>query len=184
MLNAYLLLGLAATAAAIDIRFHYGDDQGKCEAAYTACVGSSARNCCVYGGTYASTASVVAVPSAWTITANGYRGRGCEVQQFQGIGRGKDVCLGHVGPSYSGAFYYFGGKKRDEDQKCEGEQRVNQLGLEDGTIYDIVGLSDNEIDEMVCFTLLIGISHQTQCQLTVHSKHHSKHFHDDSTAEV
>ena len=154
MLNSYLLLGLAATAAAIDIRFRYGDTTGNCGGDYVACVNANPNFCCTSNDRYSGTVTFNAVPSDWTLTGSGYRGRGCEVRQFQAIGRGQDFCLGHVGPSYSGAFYVFGAAKRAENQECEGEQRVNQLGLEDGTIYDIGDLSDDEIDEMVCFTTL------------------------------
>jgi hypothetical protein len=52
----------------------------------------------------------------------------------------------------SGAFYWFGdGRKRSADQKCEGTEKATQLGLEDGSVYDISDLSDNDVEEMVCF---------------------------------
>ncbi|KAI9158363.1 hypothetical protein HJFPF1_06357 [Paramyrothecium foliicola] len=151
MHGAQLLLGLAATVAAVDIRF-YQNDQGRCfEGAWRGCANINPNDCCTVGGAFFGTAGVVAVPGDWTLTGNGYRGRGCEVFQFQAIGRGRDFCLGHVGSSYSGAFYWFGegGRKRGELQKCESSHEATQLGLEDGSVYQIENLSEDEINEIV-----------------------------------
>jgi hypothetical protein len=102
----------------------------------------------VVAGRFTATVGIVAVPSHWTLTGIGYRGAGCETWNQAAIGRGRDFCLGATGWSFSGAFYRFGDKKRSTDE-CESSQRADQLGLEDGSVYDIADLTDDQIDDMV-----------------------------------
>jgi hypothetical protein len=151
MLFSSVILGLAATVAAVDIRF-YSNNQGACYSGpWIGCPNANPNFCCTATGRFYATVGIVAVPGDWTLTANGYRGAGCESWQQAAIGRGRDFCLGATGYSMSGAFYWFGdGRKRSADQKCEGTEKATQLGLEDGSVYDISDLSDNDVEEMVC----------------------------------
>ncbi|WZH48569.1 hypothetical protein QYS62_009748 [Fusarium acuminatum] len=138
MLFSSVILGLAATVAAVDIRF-YSNNQGACYSGpWIGCPNANPNFCCTATGRFYATVGIVAVPGDWTLTANGYRGAGCESWQQAAIGRGRDFCLGATGYSMSGAFYWFGdGRKRSADQKCEGTEKATQLGLEDGSVYDI-----------------------------------------------
>lgn len=53
-------------------------------------------------------------------------------------------------PNYTGTFYWFAGRKRAENTACEGEVKPDTLVLADGTTkYDIVGLDDAKVDELV-----------------------------------
>ncbi|KAM0344787.1 hypothetical protein ACHAPU_007162 [Fusarium lateritium] len=145
-----LILGLAATVSAVDIRF-YSNNQGACYSGpWIGCPNSNPNFCCTATGQFYATVGIVAVPGDWTLTANGYRGDGCESWQQAAIGRGRDFCLGATGYSMSGAFYWFGdGRKRAVSEKCEGTEEVSQLGLEDGSMYDISDLSDDDVEEMM-----------------------------------
>ncbi|KAG5656057.1 hypothetical protein KAF25_001627 [Fusarium avenaceum] len=144
-----VILGLAVTVSAVDIRF-YSNNQGACYSGpWIGCPNANPNMCCTATGQFYATVGIVAVPGDWTLTANGYRGAGCESWQQAAIGRGRDFCLGAIGYSMSGAFYWFGdGRKRSTDQKCEGTEKATQLGLEDGSVCDISDLSDNDVEEM------------------------------------
>ncbi|KAF5666091.1 hypothetical protein FHETE_6392 [Fusarium heterosporum] len=151
MLYSSLVLGLVAAVSAVDIRF-YSNNQGACYSGpWISCPNANPNLCCTATGRFYATVGIVAVPGDWTLTANGYRGAGCESWQQAAIGRGRDFCLGATGYSMSGSYYWFGdGKKRAVNEKCEGTERASQLGLEDGSIYDISDLSDDDVEEMVC----------------------------------
>lgn len=61
----------------------------------------------------------------------------------------------------TGGYYYFPTLKRAADNscpteqpadgKCEASVKPNALGLEDGTMYDITGLTEEKIQELVSF---------------------------------
>ncbi|TLD27047.1 hypothetical protein PspLS_04319 [Pyricularia sp. CBS 133598] len=150
-----LVLGLAATASAIDIRGH---DQDVCRGGYVACVNVDPNVCCTFGGK--ASIWVAAIPSAWRIRAQSSTGGGCTYLATEGDNNGtQDICLAYTSRGLrTGARYWFLNRKRAEDEtcpaaqpdggKCEASVKPNVLGLADGTEYNIEGLSDEKVAEM------------------------------------
>lgn len=80
-------------------------------------------------------------------------------------------------PDYTGTFYWFAGRKRAEDSTCQGEVKPGTLVLADGTTkYDVVGLDDAEVDELVsipipCLLRLAGPSHHHISTTRIYRSH-------------
>ena len=72
-----------------------------------------------------------------------------------------DICMVYNSRrDRTGGKYWFLGRKRAEDKscpteqpegKCEATAEPNALGLTDGTMYDIAGLSEEKVQELVSF---------------------------------
>jgi hypothetical protein len=68
-------------------------------------------------------------------------------------------------PNYSGALYQFASRKRAEGVECKESVKPDTLVLADGvTTYDIVGLDDAKLEELVSIrsfylTSVAGESH-------------------------
>ncbi|KAL0936273.1 uncharacterized protein CTRU02_208488 [Colletotrichum truncatum] len=154
-----LLLALAATASAIDIRAYTGDN---CAGGYVACVNINPNVCCSFSSVESSVRSsiaMVAIPSSWNIRAESYTGGGCKTSGGLGDSDGSaTVCLPQkTWGDRTGGKYWFPSRKRADlscpaDQpdagKCEAVVKPDTLGLADGTEYNIAGLSDEEIQKL------------------------------------
>ncbi|KAG6362400.1 hypothetical protein INS49_010630 [Diaporthe citri] len=154
-----ILLGLVASASAIDIGFHVGWD---CSGAASVCTAINPNICCV--ASLASSARVSWVPVEWNINAQGFGGGGCSWN--------KD--------DYTGVYYWFVGRKRgelEEDRNCTGSVKPDTLVLADGTTkYNIVGLDDAKVEELshsLAYSALFKLSEDVKgnvaaCYFCVH----------------
>lgn len=114
--------------------------------------------CCGGGGISESSVLISWVPREWTIDAMGFGGGGCTFNKWLAQLRGRtDFCMGPNGrENYTGARYWFvGGRKRDEieeNSNCTETVKPDTLILADGTtMYNIVGLDDAKVDELVSY---------------------------------
>ncbi|EJT69632.1 hypothetical protein GGTG_12516 [Gaeumannomyces tritici R3-111a-1] len=147
--NALLGGVLASSASAIDIRFHNG---GSCAGAAQNYANVNPNICCL--GDSASVA-IAAIPTNWAINVQGYSGGGCGSPKWSGEARNTNFyCMSaNSRPNYSGAFYYFPGRKRGDevaDSQCKG-----QLGKPDGilladgvTEYNVTSLPEAEVESL------------------------------------
>ncbi|KAK1993699.1 hypothetical protein LX36DRAFT_615465 [Colletotrichum falcatum] len=155
-----LLLGLAATASAIDIRCHIGDN---CAGSWVACVNINPNVCCSFSSSAnsgRSSVSVAAIPSNWRIRTEAYTGGGCSYFGGQrDSGGSTDVCLPYTtrGDRTGGKYWFLNRKIADDHScpaeqpgagKCEAEVKPDTLGLADGTEYNIAGLTDEKVQEL------------------------------------
>ncbi|CAF3443441.1 hypothetical protein SNK03_007673 [Fusarium graminearum] len=156
-----LLLTLTATSSAIDIRGWTSDG---CRGSFRACTGIDPRLCCIFSETSSSgrySISVNAIPTSWRIGAEARTGGACRyigTSASPASGR-KDICMRYTNRGdRTGGYYYFPTLKRAADNscpteqpadgKCEASVKPNALGLEDGTMYDITGLTEEKIQEL------------------------------------
>jgi hypothetical protein len=146
-----VLLGLVASAAAIDVEFYGGSNCGG--GAHTKCVGLAPNVCCA-----ASAPSIAYryVPRDWTLNAEGYSGGGCRTLVWRTEFRGQDyACMGVASREfYSGSFYWFVNRRRGVEESgnrnCTETVKPDTLVLADGvTEYSIVGLDDAKVEELV-----------------------------------
>ncbi|CAG7558781.1 unnamed protein product [Fusarium equiseti] len=154
-----LLLALATTASAVDLRAWTGSS---CDGAFLACVGLNPDVCCVFSESAGSgrlSVSVNAIPSSWRIRTQANTGGGCRYMANEQESEGRtDLCMAYNSRGErTGAKYWFLGRKRSEDRSCPAEQadgkctataEPNVLGLVDGTMYDIAGLSEEKVQEL------------------------------------
>ncbi|KAJ0132478.1 hypothetical protein HZ326_24448 [Fusarium oxysporum f. sp. albedinis] len=132
------ILGLVASTVAIDIAFYSNKQEGD-------------------SGTFWATVGFHAVPLGWNIQGLAYKHRGSEacqglpIQADHSHGNG-DFFLRHTGTSFLSAEYYFTDNidKRAAGQQCVGPERVSRLSLEDGSMYDIADMSDDDLKELLC----------------------------------
>ncbi|TDZ35733.1 putative secreted protein [Colletotrichum spinosum] len=135
-----LLLTLAATVSAIDIRAHSGDN---CSGGYAACANINPN-----------------IPTNWRIRAGAYTGGGCSFFGGERDSNGATtICLPYTTRGdRTGGKYWFLNRKRADDQSCPAEQpgvgkceavvKPNLLVLDDGTEYDIAGLAEDKVQEL------------------------------------
>ncbi|KAJ4017747.1 hypothetical protein NW766_003816 [Fusarium irregulare] len=115
MLSQTILLGLAATAAAIDLGFYVNREGRYYEGPFIGFANINPGACRrPTGGNTAdaffATVGIRAIPSGWTIAGLGYRNDQCRdpLNQFiRGEGDGSDLCLYHTGHSFMSAKYGF-----------------------------------------------------------------------------
>ncbi|KPA39617.1 hypothetical protein FLAG1_07515 [Fusarium langsethiae] len=153
-----VILGLVATVAAIDIRFYtYG--HGACfEGPWIGFANVNPGVYCVPADNNANifwaTAGLHAIPKGWRILGRGYSNSRCKELQMQyarGKGNGADLCLPHNGHSLKSAKYNFiqDGQKRDvKDEECKDRAKASELGLGDGSVYDISNMSDEDVGNL------------------------------------
>ena len=149
-----IILGLAAVASAVDIRFFSGS---KCGGGALVQCGNQPPNKCCQNSYKVNSVGVYAIPSNWKLVTRSYRnGNSCasgdKVHEFNSNGA-TWVCHGTQGifnGDYRGAGYSFLNKRRatdtSDDQECA---KPDTLFLEDGQKYNIAGLGDAETEEMV-----------------------------------
>lgn len=110
------------------------------------------------------------IPSSWRIRTQANTGGGCTYMANEQESSGRtDLCMSYNSRGdRTGGSYWFLGRKRAEDKscpveqaegKCEATVEPNALGLTDGTMYDIAGLSEEKVQELVslCYTYDIWI---------------------------
>ncbi|RBR16530.1 uncharacterized protein FIESC28_06939 [Fusarium coffeatum] len=129
MLFQAIVLSLAATAAAIDLRF-FVNREGRCyEGPFIGFANINPGVCCrptsgnAADGFFA-TVGIHEIPSGWTIVGFGYRNDQCRdpLNQFiRGEGDGSDLCLYHTGHSFMSAKYgfYEKSKRSVEEMECK-----------------------------------------------------------------
>ncbi|KAH8840853.1 hypothetical protein MCOR27_003755 [Pyricularia oryzae] len=155
-----LLLGLAATASAIDIRGHALDS---CNGSYRACTNINPRVCCIFSESASSgrvSVDVVAIPTNWRISAQSWTGGACRfIGTLGSSGGSRSICLPYTNRGdRTGGHYWFNSLKRSVDDSCPAEQpgggkcdagvQPDVIGLADGTEYSIAGLSADKIEEI------------------------------------
>ncbi|CZS75084.1 unnamed protein product [Fusarium graminearum] len=153
-----LLLTLIATISAIDIK---GWTSDSCQGSFRAYIGINPRLCCIFSETLSSgrySVSINAIPTSWRIGAEARTGgayRYIRTLASPASGR-KDIYMRYTNcRDRIGGYYYFPTLKRavnkscpieqPEGRKCEASVKPNALGLKDGTIYDITGLTEEKI---------------------------------------
>jgi len=143
---SHVLLGLVASASAIDVYFH---NSNNCSGAATICRGLNPNVCC------AATSATVAyrgVPTNWRLDADGFSNGGCTTPKWRTEFKGQTwACMGISSrQDYTGSLYWFVNRKRAEDRTCKETVKPDTLVLADGvTQYDIVGLDDAKVAELV-----------------------------------
>ncbi|KAG8664884.1 hypothetical protein FPOAC2_13786 [Fusarium poae] len=155
-----VLLTLAATASAIDIRGWTGNS---CIGSYTACTGVNPNICCEFSQSSSSnrvSISVTAIPRSWRIQGNSWTGGRCRyIATSLNSDGASEICLSYTSRGdRTGGSYTFLSRKRAEDESCPAEQpdggrceasvKPDILGLEDGTVYNIAGLTDEKVEEL------------------------------------
>lgn len=140
-----ILLGLAATAAAIDARLYYNSG---CSGSGVQCGGLNPDTCCPAGNNDFGSVEFRFIPLDWTIEARGHSGGNCNNLQERGYPTRVDsICL-NLGP-FSGAGYGFRGKKRGESGYTDCAKH-DTLFTEDGINYKIADLDDDTVAKLVC----------------------------------
>jgi hypothetical protein len=142
-----ILLGLIASATAVDIRFADG-----CDGWYAACSNINPGICCSLAGA-TRFLQIVAVPSNWHIRGSGFLLENCNNFLSDADGRG-NLCFGHERFFSSGRYSFVPGKLARSpgtgDITTSGEcQRADTFALEDGTKYPISQLNDGEVNYLV-----------------------------------
>ncbi|KAL8388881.1 hypothetical protein RB599_010177 [Gaeumannomyces hyphopodioides] len=157
--SSSVLVALAATASAIDIRAYRLDN---CNGSTRSCTGINPNVCCTFGGASTGMASigVAAIPRNWRIRCEAYTGGGCQFYGGQRDSNGADfVCLPYINRGdRSGGKYWFLNRKRALEDTCPAEQpdggkctssvKYNTVGLADGTEFNITDLSDEKVEEL------------------------------------
>ncbi|KLU84422.1 hypothetical protein MAPG_03465 [Magnaporthiopsis poae ATCC 64411] len=158
--SSSILVALAATVSAIDIRA-YGADN--CNGGYRQCANINPDVCCVFSDSDRSgltSISAAAIPTNWRIHVSGATGGGCKFFGGDADSNGADfVCLPyHSRGDRTGGKYWFVNRKRALDHACPAEQpdakkctstvKYNSVGLADGAEYDITGLSEDKVKEL------------------------------------
>jgi hypothetical protein len=143
----YPLLGLIATATAVDIRF---TNSPSCDGWYAACSNINPGICCSIAQ---STRAIefAAVPSTWFLRKTGYLAENCVGFLSEHITRG-GYCDSNPRRYQSARYEFFNEKLArspgtgDISEDC---QRVDTFVLEDGTKYPISQLNDGEVTYLV-----------------------------------
>ncbi|RGP76886.1 hypothetical protein FLONG3_4969 [Fusarium longipes] len=157
MLYKNLILGFAAPAAAIDIVF-WSNGRGTCgDGTWLAWSNINPNSCAIPGSKWSNTfwanVAIRAIPKGWNIRGRGVKNAKCEGNPMgMGVskGDGQDICVGHTGTSYRSAFYEFIGKKRAvEGQECQEEAKPSELGLEDGSVWDVSSIDEEDLDKLI-----------------------------------
>ncbi|KAJ1326728.1 hypothetical protein MN608_08175 [Microdochium nivale] len=150
-----LFLALAATAAAVDLRFY---SNSNCNGGYAACTNSNPNTCCrgSSGNAFASV-SCAAIPTNWNVRCRGHNGGNCNgIAQSETSNGRRTVCLSR-GP-FSGAGYSPPLKRRgtagsaeptEEGATAENCTRADRLVLEDGTVYNIEELDQTSWEKIL-----------------------------------
>ncbi|KAK4208566.1 hypothetical protein QBC37DRAFT_486734 [Rhypophila decipiens] len=157
-LPSFVLLGLAATSvSAIDAYYHLGQN---CDGNAIVCSNLNPGVCCSDGRSLANTIGYRGIPTNWVIAARGYGGNQCgDTSTVREVAQNTNfLCLkNRFGTPLGATRYAFGAnsKRRDdfsgsevtESSEC---QKPDQLVLADGvTKYDIAGLDDDVVDELL-----------------------------------
>ncbi|KXJ86005.1 hypothetical protein Micbo1qcDRAFT_219857 [Microdochium bolleyi] len=145
-----VLACFAACVAAIDIRLYRG---GGCGGDALNCANVSPGTCCTAVPQDPNfSVGMHAIPTEWNIVGLGLwqeRCTGSVAGQDYSRGR-RDICLGEQ--KYRSATYGFASKKRDESEGSSSStvcQTPTQIIFEDGTLFDLSELSEDQYAEVV-----------------------------------
>ncbi|RYP08895.1 hypothetical protein DL764_001605 [Monosporascus ibericus] len=157
MLFPQILLGLVATASAIDIYLHVG---GGCGGNSVVCTNINPNTCCS-GSSVEIFPSVGfrGIPTFWNLQCRGHTGANCAgLREIQTAQNTNFVCLNNGG--FSGGGYGFNGRKRDDCASggCTTYQKADTLLLEDGGKYNIADLEDAPLTQLFGFVLYLTIA--------------------------
>jgi hypothetical protein len=153
-----IILALATAAAAIDIEW-FGE--AHCRNGFGLRCQNANPNYCCNGQRSDGWAAVqfANIPGNWDIVSDAYAGDHCDnlINEFRSNGNAF-VCHGD-NRHYKSAGYHFFSKKRGtyistrdaSDEECV---RPNQLFLADKTTYAISELTDEQVEELVCYNVL------------------------------
>jgi len=154
-----VLLGLAASASAIDVYFH---NAGDCSGAAAVCSNINPNFCCTGDS---QTVAYRGIPTNWHLNIEGYSGGGCRFTKFQSDVNGANwLCLPvNSRDHYTGTFYWFASRRRAEQANCTGTVKPDTLVLADGvTKYDIVGLEDDRVEKLVSVDLHVALVYESR----------------------
>ena len=157
---AHALLGLAASASAIDVYFH---NAGDCSGAAAVCSNINPNFCCTGDS---QTVAYRGIPTNWHLNIEGYSGGGCRFTKFQSDVNGANwLCLPvNSRDHYTGTFYWFASRRRAEQANCTGSVKPDTLVLADGvTKYDIVGLEDAKVEKLVSVVFMLSMLAGERC---------------------
>lgn len=111
------------------------------------------------------------IPTNWNLNLRAYLGGTCaRVQQSRNHLGTTFACLQQSQSAITGGQYSFNGKKRDiieldepeqcvdTGNKCDGIQRPNEVGFEDGVKYDLTLLDEAAADEILAIIATGGTS--------------------------
>jgi hypothetical protein len=149
---------LITAASAIDIRFH--NDQHCRQGGGLTCNNQNPGSCC-NGLTSWRGISFVAIPTNWNIKTQSFRNSQCDVtpeNEFPSSGRDW-ICHGTGDNSLIygyGKYEFINKRKRDGDvdgASDEGCQKPDEAFFSDGRRYNISGLPDHQLIELVFSTL-------------------------------
>ncbi|RYO95459.1 hypothetical protein DL766_007767 [Monosporascus sp. MC13-8B] len=152
-----ILLGLFATASAIDIYLHVGGD---CGGNAVVCVGINPNTCCSTSDIdIFPTVGFRGIPTHWNLECKGHSGGRCNrLREVQPARNTNFVCL--RSGFFSGGGYGFSGRKRADgaDGGCTAYQKPDTLLLEDGGKYNIADLEDAPLTQLFDFVLYLEIA--------------------------
>ncbi|KAF1827980.1 hypothetical protein BDW02DRAFT_622723 [Decorospora gaudefroyi] len=144
-----ILLGLAASVSAIDIRMR---DRGNCNGAFLACRNINPNVCCGSGRQYASV-GIVAIPASWSIEGRTYQGGGCTTLTSSSPSAARtNFCMPFV--STGASYRFLNGRRRTIDvgstEECTSSVKPDSLVLGDEvTTFAIADMEDALIDELM-----------------------------------
>jgi hypothetical protein len=156
LFSTSLLVTLAASAAAIDIRMRRDStDCGWGGGGWVACNNANPDFCC-WTGEGVQTLWIAAIPNGWNIEGKLWYDTACRNRSptLQGGGQsGSNVCERGGGNDIRGGSYGFRNRKRDANAS-NGCQPADTFVLGDGiTQYNITGLPNAAINELVSTAL-------------------------------
>ena len=159
MLFTTILLGLAATVSAIDIRLR---ELSGCGGNYIACIGINPNTCCGRTNERFRAVGFVAIPTDWRIQVRAHSGGNCAVLDSAQVIQGStNACLSEPGgfSRLSGGGYGFLNKRdtlQAAPEQCDAqtctstvEPSVFVLG-DESAAWDITELSDEQLNKLVC----------------------------------
>ncbi|KAF2205375.1 hypothetical protein GQ43DRAFT_468240 [Delitschia confertaspora ATCC 74209] len=152
-----ILLGLAASVSAIDIRLRAGSG---CTGAYQVCTGINPDTCCGLSSARFASVGYVAIPTNWRIQGRAYSNGGCTtlvgLQTIQGT---TNACINEPSgfATLSGGGYNFVSKRRAAvpieqcaaEKSCLSVAKPDTLVLEDETKYSIVDMAEPLLETLV-----------------------------------
>ncbi|KAI0199474.1 hypothetical protein F4808DRAFT_461795 [Astrocystis sublimbata] len=152
---SHVLLGLVATASAVDIYAYRSNIQCKGNDRII-CQNIGPDECCSKGAVFRAF-GFEAIPSEWQIICRAYNGGQCNGLVFAAQSNSRrDICLGNG--QYTGANYAFTNKKRsvgDETEEdpaassCKTMKKFDRIEFGNGINYNITGIDDAHYEEMV-----------------------------------
>ncbi|PVH91971.1 hypothetical protein DM02DRAFT_702041 [Periconia macrospinosa] len=146
-----VLLGLAATVSAIDIKLHSSNNCGG--GLYAYCTNWGPDSCC--GQNIAAYLSVgfYAIPTNWNVETRAHTGGFCAGTRYVlGPQHRSTVCISEPDgiARFTGAGYGFTSRKAVSTEASATDCRPDGLVLDDGTNYALAALNEDQFSVLVC----------------------------------